>query len=41
MIALLQFLEQARILDRDDGLVGEGLQEGDLLRGEGPQLGPA
>ena len=31
----LQFLEQPDVLDRDDGLVGEGLDEVDLLVGEG------
>ena len=29
--ALLQLLEQPRVLDGDDGLVGERLQQGDLL----------
>ena len=28
---LLRLLEQAHVLDRDDGLVGEGLQQLDLL----------
>ena len=39
--ARLHFLEQARILDRDDGLVGEGLEDGNLLLGEWPHLRPA
>src|SRR6266849_7080687 len=29
-VAGLQLLEQAHVLDGDDGLVGEGLQKGDL-----------
>ena len=32
----LQFLEQAGVLDRDDGLVRERLQQRDLLVGERP-----
>ena len=35
----LQLLEQAHVLDGDDGLVGEGLKKRDLLLGEGPDLG--
>ena len=31
--ARLQILEQPRVLDRDDGLVGEGLKQRDLLVG--------
>ncbi len=34
LIFVLDFLEQANILDGDDGLVGEGLKQGDLLIGE-------
>src|SRR4051812_6894598 len=37
-VATLKILEQARVLDGDHGLVGEGLQEGNLLVGEGPEL---
>src|SRR5262245_930659 len=33
-VALLQFLEQPHVLDRDDGLIGEGFKEGDLLVGK-------
>ena len=33
--ALAQFVQQSRILDGDDGLVGEGLDQLDLLVGEG------
>ena len=36
----LQFLEQPNVLDGDDGLVGEGLQQLDLRRGEGARLDP-
>src|SRR5262245_37611241 len=32
----LRLGEQAHILDRDDGLAGEGLEEGNLLLGERP-----
>ena len=35
-VARLQLLEQADVLDGDDGLVGEGLEELDLRVGEGP-----
>src|SRR5215471_13438519 len=37
-VAELQLLEQAHVLEGDDRLVGECLQEGDLLIGEGPWL---
>src|SRR4051794_38152065 len=37
----LHLVEQAHVLDRDDGLVSEGLEECDLFLGEGPYLGPA
>jgi hypothetical protein len=37
-VAPLQFLEKARVLDRDHGLIGEALQQGDLLVGEGAGL---
>ena len=36
--ALAQLVEQAGILDGDDGLVGKGAHQGDLLLGEGPHL---
>ncbi len=36
---LLGLVEQAHVLDRDHGLVGEGLQQRDLLVGEAPGLG--
>src|SRR3990172_2309188 len=36
----LQFLEEADVLDGDDSLVGEGLDKGDLLVGEWPDLAP-
>ena len=36
--ALAQLVEQPRVLDRDDGLVGEILDELDLLVGERPDL---
>ena len=35
-VALLQLLEQAGVLDGDDGLVSERLDGRDLLVGEGP-----
>ncbi len=38
--ALLQFLQQPHILDRDDSLVGEGFKQLDLRRGEGAHLDP-
>src|SRR5262245_8872273 len=34
--SLLRLVEQANILDGDDGLTGEGLEEGNLLLGERP-----
>ena len=34
----LQLLEEPDVLDRDHGLVGEGLQQIDLLAGERPGL---
>ena len=37
-VAILQLLEQARVLDGDDRLVGEGLQQRDLRIREGPHL---
>jgi hypothetical protein len=37
----LQFCEQPHVLNRDDRLVGEGLQERDLRIGEGLHLGPS
>ena len=33
-VALLEFLEQADVLDGDHGLVGEGFEKSDLLFGE-------
>ena len=30
-VALLEFLEQPNILDRDDGLVGKGFEQSDLF----------
>src|SRR5262249_47248709 len=36
----LEFLEEPHVLDRDDGLVGEGLQEVDVLLGEGARRSP-
>ena len=36
--ARLHLVEQARVLDRDDGLIGEGLQDFDLAPGEGAGL---
>ena len=38
--ARLHLVEQAHVLDRDDGLVGEGLHELDLARREGARLAP-
>src|SRR5262249_49368586 len=37
-VAGLEFLEQTHVLDGDDGLVGEGLQQLDLLVGERSHL---
>jgi hypothetical protein len=34
-----QLVEQPRVLDGDDGLIGEGLEQGDLPFGEEPRLG--
>jgi len=39
--ALAQFVQQARILDGDDGLIGEGLEQVDLSLGEELCLGSA
>ena len=36
--ALLLGFEQSHVLDRDDGLVGEGLDQSDLLVGERPEF---
>ena len=36
--ALAQFVQQSRILDRDDGLVGKSLEQRDLLVREGSDL---
>ena len=38
---LLRLVEQARVLDRDHRLVGEGLQQPDLLVAEASRLAPA
>ena len=38
-IARLELLEEAHVLDGDDGLVGEGLEQLDLAIGEGAGLG--
>ena len=40
-VARLQLLEQPHVLDGDDGLVGEGLEQLDLLVGEGSGLARA
>ena len=37
-VARLQLGEQPHVLDRDNGLIGEGLEERDLLVGEGARL---
>ena len=37
-VALLEFLEQPHVLDGDHGLIGEGLEELDLLVREGTDL---
>ena len=34
-VRLLELGEERGVLDRDDGLVGKGLQQGDLALGEG------
>src|SRR3990172_2982540 len=39
-VAGLEFREEAHVLDRDHGLVGEGPEQSDLLFGERPRLGP-
>src|SRR5262249_28952814 len=39
--ARLHLVEQPHVLDGDDGLVGEGLEQLDLLRTEGPRFGAA
>src|SRR5262249_28391905 len=41
VVTRLQFLEQANVLDRDAGLVGEGLEQGNLFVCEGIYLHPA
>ena len=38
--ALAQFVEQPHVLDGDDGLGGEGLEQLDLLVGNGPHFRP-
>jgi hypothetical protein len=40
-VAVLQRLEQSDVRERDDRLVGEGLEEGDLSLREEPRLGAA
>ena len=40
-VALLQFLEQPHVLDRDDRLIGEGFEQSDLLVGERTNFGSA
>src|SRR5713101_7952319 len=35
-VLLLKLREQPDVLDGDNGLVGEGLEQGDLVVGEGP-----
>src|SRR4029453_1474182 len=40
-VLLLQLLEQPNILDGDHGLVGEGLEQGDLVLGEGAHFASA
>ena len=37
-VALAEFLEQPHVLDRDDGLISEGLEKLDLLFGERPHF---
>jgi hypothetical protein len=37
----LQFIEKAHVLDRDDGLIGEGFEEGNLLLGKRSNLSAA
>src|SRR5580698_2310640 len=36
----LGFVEQPRVLDGDDGLIGKALDQSDLLVGKGPDLRP-
>ena len=38
---LAQLVEQARVLDGDDGLIGEGCQKSDVILLERAHLGPA
>ena len=40
-VALLQLVEQPRVLDRDDRLVGEGFEQRHLARCEGDRLSSA
>src|SRR5262245_37070802 len=40
-IPCLELLEEPHVLDRDDGLIGEGLEKGNLLVGERAYFGPA
>ena len=40
-VLLLEFRKEPHVLDGDDRLVGEGLEERDLLRRERPDLGPS
>ena len=37
-VALAEFLEQAHVLDGDNGLVGKGFEQGDLFIGEWTDL---
>ena len=37
-VALLEFFEQPHVLDRDDGLIGEGFEQSDLLVSERSNL---
>src|SRR5215831_1042378 len=41
LVLLFELREQPHVLDGDDGLVGEGLEQRDLLVGEGVDFGPA
>src|SRR5262245_66577842 len=41
LVPLLQLLEQPHVLDRDDGLVGEGLEKLHLSVAEGSHFSPA
>ena len=38
LVTGLQLLEEAHVLDRDDGLVGKGLEKRDMPGGERPRL---